>query len=312
MALKYGIKPIVYHQYIIEDLSFNKEVLGYYQSKGIEINLIESGMVAKMQKADLLCINKVLDIKGSKVNPLKKTEELIYELEKFDYNLIGIKQNDSPNRRLVINKHGWLHTKDKKAYPIYNWSDKMAFNYIYENDLPVNKCYEWFGRSQDVINYKHLQPLKEKSPDDFKKFIEKFPLIETLFWVKETKDEYFYFSEFAKQSNLYNYGQDLDRFLILAFETCEQKMKFCERCVGNPFSMYLEGESSQLYPTEENNLYQRNIKFAEDKKNNNNLDFFLKLWFNDINHKNEYCEYYGLPKNVNAIRGINYDIFENI
>ena len=126
MALKYGIKPIVYHQYIIEDLSFNKEVLGYYQSKGIEINLIESGMVAKMQKADLLCINKVLDIKGSKVNPLKKTEELIYELEKFDFNLIGIKQNDSPNRRMVINKHGWLHTKDKKAYPIYNWSDKMA------------------------------------------------------------------------------------------------------------------------------------------------------------------------------------------
>lgn len=320
-ALKYGINPIIYHQYMIENLSYNKAVIDYYGNKGIEIKQIESGIVDKMQSADLYCINKIEKLKGSGINPLKKTEAIIEAIEEYDYNILGIKQTDSPQRKMTITIHGFIHENTKRVYPIYHWKDKEVWNYMYENDLPVNKCYEMFGRSQDVINYQHLSPLKEHSPQDLGRFIYKFPLIETLFWIKGgNNDKYFQFSENAKDGSIFNYNRNLDNYLILAFDDHKKKAFYSEVYFGEYDYVYLEGDYFGLkegnpitYKEPEkikytDSLKDANKRFEESKKDRNNADNFIIFTFKDAVDKKAFCIKNNIPENVNAIDGMKYEV----
>lgn len=243
-ALKYGINPIIYHQYMIENLSYNKDVIDY------------------------------------------------------------------------------IHENTKRVYPIYHWKDKEVWNYVYEHNLPVNKCYEMFGRSQDVINYQHLFPLKEHSPQDLESFIYKFPLIETLFWVKDEnrKDKYFQFSENAKDGSIFNYNRNLDNYLILAFDDHKKKAFYSEVYFGEDDYVYLEGEyfglkedNPLIYKEPEKIKYTDSLKdaskrFEESKKDRNNADNFIILCFKDMAEKKAYCIKNNIPENVNAIDGMKYEV----
>lgn len=320
-ALANGFNPIVYHQYMIEGVSYNQEILDYYEKRGIEINLIESGICDKMQSADLYCINKIEKLKGSGVNPLKKTEAIIEAIEEYDFNIIGIKQTDSPQRKMTITTGGFIHHKTKRCYPIYHWKDKEVWNYIYENDLPVNKSYEMFGRSQDVINCQHLFPLKQQSPQDLDKFIYKFPLIETLFWIKgEKRDKYFQFSDNAKSGSIFNYNRNLDQYFIIAFDSPHQKNWYCEKFFADGEIVYMDGtyfevaekEQSDYKPKEKtiytNSLKDASARFEESKLERNSADNFLIFIFKDIAEKQQWCKINNIPENVNAIDGMKYEI----
>ena len=121
------------------------------------------------------------------MNPFKRNEKLSHELFGYDYNLVGIKKADSPNRAINISAQGWFQEGSKKIYPLFDWSDRDVWSAIKHLDLPINKCYEWFGRSLDVLNLHHLYPLKQYVPDDYKKFCREFPLIEPMVWLYEKR-----------------------------------------------------------------------------------------------------------------------------
>jgi 3'-phosphoadenosine 5'-phosphosulfate sulfotransferase (PAPS reductase)/FAD synthetase len=187
-AHMFGLDIIPVHYYIIDKLSYNDEVSEWCENKyNIKINNILSPIYSKMKAADLLCINRVWEMRCDKVNPFKKVEKLSKLLFKTDWNLIGIKKNDSPTRRMNISVNGWYQENCGKVYPLFDWSDKDVWMCIKKYNLIINRCYEWFGRSQDVVNIKHLYPLKDKSPDDYDRFVREFPLIEPMVWLYEKR-----------------------------------------------------------------------------------------------------------------------------
>jgi phosphoadenosine phosphosulfate reductase len=174
------------HYYIVPDLSYNEEVMTWFEDKyRIKVNRIVSPIYTKMKSADLLCVNRIWNLSSDKQNPFKRAETLINKTFNFDWNAVGIKQNDSVMRRMTIVKHGWIYPNTKKIYPLYDWSDRDVWAYMHYKGMPINKCYEWFGRSQDVVNIPHIYPLKEKSPEDYFIFCKNFPLIEPLIWKYE-------------------------------------------------------------------------------------------------------------------------------
>jgi len=328
-AIKNNLKTAVYSQVIIEGLSYNQEVYDYYEERGVVITRIESGITTKLQVSDLLCINKIFDMRYYNELPLKAGEKFIYELEHFDFNLIGIKQNDSPTRRLMLNQAGWKQPKSRKAYPIYNVSDRLTWAYIYKNNLPVNRCYEWFGRSQDVMNYKHLFPLKEKSPKDFDLFVYNFPLIEAMCWIKaerisSTNGEMI-FSQLAKRGNRENYNVSLDNFLCLCFDSSEEKEYYAKKYLSewvDEYVVYLEGKNFILTPEQNKFKAQTKEEFNEATKDlsandkwkrrksiNNNIDHFINLYYESNEQKRLFLSSYGINPDVNCVDGMKWKIY---
>jgi len=70
--------------------------------------------------------------------------------------VVGIKQGDSNRRRTWIEKNvvnGRVINPRKKEYgkvqlhPIYNWEREDVWNYIKQNNLPLNPLYEEIGRA---------------------------------------------------------------------------------------------------------------------------------------------------------------------
>lgn len=190
LAIKANLNIIPVFYYIIPELSYNEQILQWFEvNRNIKIHRMESAIYSRMKNADILCINKVWKQKANNVNPFKYNEKLAMTLFNYDYNMLGIKRNDSPVRRNNISKYGWFQEKAKKIYPIFDWSDRDCWMYIKHFNIPINKCYKWFGRSQDVVNFDHIYPLKKESPQDYEKFCGEFPLIIPMVWLYEKRNK---------------------------------------------------------------------------------------------------------------------------
>ena len=182
----YKDKMTIVHYALLPELSYNEEVLQFFeQENGISIIRYPSPITAKMRAGDLLCMNRIWDLKADKAVPFRRAEKAMMLQSKADFNLIGIKRGDSPIRQRNIAKFGWCQQGCKKAYPLYDWSDREVWMAIKYFNLPINRCYEMFGRSQDVVNFDHIYPLKEQSPEDYQRFVREFPLIEPMVWLYE-------------------------------------------------------------------------------------------------------------------------------
>lgn len=334
LALKAGLKCEVVHYYLAENLSYNEVVLQWFEKEfGITIHRLESGMTIKMMDSDLLLINNVWKIKSYKANPFKKNERIAQAFFKYDYNILGIKSTDSTVRKMLINKNGWHVDKTKHIYPIHHWNDKEVWHFIYENNLPVNRCYEWFGRSQDVINMEHLYPLKENSPKDFISFIYKYPLIEALVWIYEKRTgknviQSFQFSENAKKGNLYHYGNDLNKYLIFCFGIPAEKEIWAATYTEDAYIVYLDGnfwKANKMIPEKLTNpdtdliplaghvqkdedYKQAGERFRISKDARNNLDYFVILVFDTHEEKKQWCRHNELNENINALDGAFYEL----
>lgn len=175
-------------------------------------------------------------------------EELTFASGKYDYNLIGSRVSDSLTRRMNIKVSGWF--QKRKIYPIYHFSEKEIWAYIYKFKIPVNKFYYFDRRSFEKFDYATLMNVKIGFPEDFKKIVAKNPLVPTLFWIKERKlnnlSEFYTIDEFAKKSNKKVYGDDLDRYLIFAFDEIEKKWEWCKRS-GADEDLFYANFGDELY-----------------------------------------------------------------
>jgi len=90
----------------------------------------------------------------------------------------GIRLNDSPIRRHVINKHGALNDKKKTFYPIYDWTNEDIRKCLIENDVKLPIDYDIWGKSMDGLDYRFIKPLKEHLPEDYEQCKKFFPLLD--------------------------------------------------------------------------------------------------------------------------------------
>ena len=75
-------------------------------------------------------------------------EGLLKEREGSSVSVVGLRAEESPERRFVLfggdTKHFWLYPKGKpaKAYPIIDWSFTDIWKYLTEGGLEYNKAYD--------------------------------------------------------------------------------------------------------------------------------------------------------------------------
>ncbi len=88
----------------------------------------------------------------------------------------GVRACDTMVRRMAMRKHGPFGRDNVKI--IWNWNTAQVMDIIKRNHITLPVDYEMFGRSLDGIGYQYMRPVRDRFPDDYRKCLEWFPLIE--------------------------------------------------------------------------------------------------------------------------------------
>ena len=94
------------------------------------------------------------------------------------YRAIGVRANDSPIRRYVIDRHSPINNKQKSFYPIFDWTNEDIRNCLKENEVDLPIDYKIWGKSLDGIDYRFIKPMKEHLPEDYDQVKRFFPLVD--------------------------------------------------------------------------------------------------------------------------------------
>lgn len=91
---------------------------------------------------------------------------------------VGIRMADSPMRRVAIRRYGAIIHREKNFYPVYDWRKEDMMQAFTEARIRLPVDYRIWGRTFDGLNYSFIKPLKEWFPDDYKRCLDWFPLME--------------------------------------------------------------------------------------------------------------------------------------
>lgn len=94
----------------------------------------------------------------------------------------GVRAADSPIRRLQFTSHGAISRNSGHYYPVWDWNKARLIEAIDKAGCGLPEDYLWFGRSWDGLDLRFVYPLKKHRPEDFKKVVEWFPLVEADIW----------------------------------------------------------------------------------------------------------------------------------
>ena len=105
----------------------------------------------------------------------------IREKTAIEWAFFGFKQSDSMNRRVMLRTYQEqaINEKNKKVYPLSTYKNNDIIEYIKAEKLITPEKY---GNSQssgtDINNLNYLLFLRNHFPNDLKKVIAEFPLVE--------------------------------------------------------------------------------------------------------------------------------------
>lgn len=105
----------------------------------------------------------------------------IREKTAIEWAFFGFKQSDSMNRRVMLRTYQEqaINEKNKKVYPLSTYKNKDIIEYIKAEKLITPEKY---GNSQssgtDINDLNYLLFLRNHFPNDLKKVIDEFPLVE--------------------------------------------------------------------------------------------------------------------------------------
>lgn len=91
---------------------------------------------------------------------------------------VGVRATDNPMRRTSLRKYGSVRNKERRFFPVWDWSPGRARETLLEAKIPLPVDYKLFGRSCDGIQYQVLSKIKEVFPDDYERILRWFPLAE--------------------------------------------------------------------------------------------------------------------------------------
>ena len=180
---KYFKKITPVYFYALPDLQIEQDSIKYFEDY-FQTKIIQYPHPGTYKQINAylyqLPINKSIIDRIDLPNP---TYEDFYEWTREELNMpkdlpvaIGVRKNDSPIRRMAINRYGSYLPNKNKFYPVYDWNITKLREEIKDVELPID--YKIFGKSLDGIDYRFIKPLKEYFPQDFEKVKEYFPLIE--------------------------------------------------------------------------------------------------------------------------------------
>lgn len=95
-----------------------------------------------------------------------------------DWYCTGVRASDSLTRRMSLKVHGPLTHRERKAHVIWDWTAEQLRSEIRRAGVKLPIDYQLFGRSFDGIGIEYLHAIRERFPDDYRRILEFFPLLE--------------------------------------------------------------------------------------------------------------------------------------
>ncbi len=106
------------------------------------------------------------------------------------YQASGVRSADSIVRRQSMLKHGQVNHKARRWYPVFDYKKEDMVRELDAAQIALPIDYEWFGRTYDGLDYRFTSVIKEKSPVDYERIKEAFPLVELDILRHEYRREY--------------------------------------------------------------------------------------------------------------------------
>lgn len=171
------------------------KIYGYYLFRVRDISMIEDWrrFVKKRYKVDVIMIphfdlsrcykNAILRphteiaINVSKIN-MKDVETYFKNQTKCDWLAYGWRRNDSFSRAIIMKQTGGYDEKNKRVFPLRSFKKSDVLEYLKDNNIPRPPS---LGREEQGgldFHPEAIRILKEKYPEDFKRWVKDFPFSE--------------------------------------------------------------------------------------------------------------------------------------
>jgi hypothetical protein len=96
---------------------------------------------------------------------------------------IGVRAADSIVRNAAMKKHGPVSLSSRQYYPIWDWNKETLVSNIKKSGIKLPEDYHLFGRTFDGLDIRFIVPLMKYKPEDYKKVLEWFPLVDMQVWL---------------------------------------------------------------------------------------------------------------------------------
>lgn len=186
----FEVTPFFY--YIVPHLSFIDEYMAYCEKKlGCKIwqyphpgtmEMLFSFSFQPPERSFLLFEYMGLKEPFSKEECAKSCEADSGKPVDSCYTALGLRAADSIMRATHFRTHGPVNDKTKKFSPVWDWKKPRLIEALKKDNIKLSKEYLWFGRTMDTPVLLYLWNLKKYSPEDYKKVLEFFPLLESEIW----------------------------------------------------------------------------------------------------------------------------------
>ena len=181
-----GKDSIVMADLLVKGYSGKKEFVFLYFVPGLEIkqriiDYYEKRWKVKIHQQPHI---RALSLKTGKKYKMADIERGLRSKFNISYIAQGVRRDDSMARRgMLANLPYGIDERNKKLYPIADFSTKDVMSYIKLNKLPLPIEYS-HGLKHDfsVPDINLMIYLKNNFPNDYKKVIKEYPKLEAMVW----------------------------------------------------------------------------------------------------------------------------------
>lgn len=166
--------------YVVKDLEHIARYMHYINKKYPKARIIQIPHFAVFSYIKTGHLGHIQNDKQRLYN-LSDLTDNIREKTAIEWAFFGFKQSDSMNRRVMLRTYQEqaINEKNKKVYPLSTYKNKDIIEYIKAEKLITPEKY---GNSQssgtDINDLNYLLFLRNHFPNDLKKVIDEFPLVE--------------------------------------------------------------------------------------------------------------------------------------
>lgn len=183
---KIDIQPFHYYGGI-PNLSFVDEYLDYAERKiGKKIINVPSPTILNClspqnftdMPPNRYFVLQEYNLKSYSFTEMQKFVMEICNLPQTTYTALGVRACDSARRALFFKSHGPITRNRLKFYPIWDWNKDKLIEELKRHDVKLPIDYKMFGRTLDGEYYMYLVKIREHYPEDYKRMLEYYPLID--------------------------------------------------------------------------------------------------------------------------------------
>lgn len=185
--LEHGFEPIPYWCYIVPGLSYDDEMIAYYENHfhtHIYRFLHPAGYSLlrglSYQPPDAAPAVLRLDIPaGIDFAFIERQIIDALSLRPDTFTAVGIRAADNLMRNRLVHQMGPLGLKHRRYWwAVWDFSLDDTMGMIRRYGLKLSRAYSIWGSTGDILDYPILKIMKEKAPEDYQKVLQMFPMID--------------------------------------------------------------------------------------------------------------------------------------